>query len=455
MTPAMEMQVEVAIVGAGLAGLSAAHTLSKAGVVSIVVLEELGRVGGRTLNRTLPDGVTVEQGGTWVGPTQRRLLALADELGVAIKNGKPEGRTFYGIGGVWAQVGDGIGDQVARDDFNRALGKFEALAATVDVDAPWRTPDAQRLDTHTIGQWIAENTVTQGGRALFEGCVRKMQGGDPGRVSLLWLLHFVATASFRDLLDTAEDYRFVGGAQGISLALARRLGDRVALSCPVTHVKTDHEVVRLQCGDRRVRARHVILATMPAALTRIRFEPDLPEHHRRLIEGWQPMSWVKFNATYDSPFWRRHVEGRQFLSLDRLVESFDVSPPDEAWGEIVGFLLPDCPGRRAADPEAYALDFLAEVYGPEAREPRCFAMQDWNAEPTVGGCVSSPPPGLLTTTAGALRQPAGRLHFAGTERASSWVNYMEGAVTSGQSAAAEVLGAMRAEGAAHFEDIAQ
>ena len=76
-------QVDVVVVGAGLAGLIAARDLLAAGV-SVLVLEARGRVGGRLLNHTLEGGAVVEVGGQWVGPTQDRVLALADELGVGL-----------------------------------------------------------------------------------------------------------------------------------------------------------------------------------------------------------------------------------------------------------------------------------------------------------------------------------------------------------------------------------
>src|SRR5680860_1132824 len=74
-------RVDTAIVGAGLAGLSAAKAPGEAGH-SVVVLEAQDRVGGRTLNHTFSDGTVIEIGGQWVGPTQDRLYALAAELGV-------------------------------------------------------------------------------------------------------------------------------------------------------------------------------------------------------------------------------------------------------------------------------------------------------------------------------------------------------------------------------------
>lgn len=434
-------QVDVAIVGAGLAGLSAAWTLGKKGLTSLVVLEAMDRVGGRTLVHSIsPDGY-VEQGGTWAGPTQRALLALAKELGITTKNGKPEGRTFYGYRGQWSETGGDAYSSLEQQDFAAAMERFGALTETIVTTAPWSTPDAIALDHKSAGQWIRENTKTDGGRALFEGCVRKMQGGAPDDVSLLWLLHFVASATFTDLLDTAEDYRFVGGSQAISLEIARRLKGRVRTQSRVRGItQNDDGTVSLDGdGFAPVIARRVVVASMPATLRAINFDPPLPTGQQDMIASWTPMSWVKFNAVYDEPFWRGQIIGSQFLCLDRLVEAFDISPADESFGEIVGFLLPDCPGRLRGNATAFAKSFLEEVYGPGASTPRSFAIKDWNTETLVGGCVSSLKPGVLTRIGPALIEPVGSIHFAGTERSSIWLNYMEGAVQSGQSVASNVL----------------
>lgn len=435
-------KVDVAIVGAGLSGLSAAWVLAGKSDVSFVVLEAMDRVGGRTLIHPIGPNAYVEKGGTWAGPTQKAILALAAELGIATKNGKPEGKTFYGNRGQWSQVDAETNPSAEQQDFSEALACFGALSETVVTTAPWSTPGAHALDSKTAGQWIRENTRTEGGRALFEGCIRKMQGGDPDEVSLLWILHFVATASFRDLLDTAEDFRFIGGSQTISLEIARRLGDRVRTNSQVTRIVRNPDGGVTLEGDTfaPVTARRAIVTSMPAALRSVKFDPPLPDAQRDMIESWTPMSWVKFNAVYDKPFWRGKVVGSQFLCLDRRVEAFDISPVDESFGEIVGFLLPDFSDRQSGDMAAYAKRFLEEVYGPGAGEPRSFAIHDWNAEPRVGGCVSSLKPGLLTRIGPALSDPVGPIHFAGTERSSAWVNYMEGAVQSGQSVAGRVLG---------------
>src|SRR5215211_7990507 len=91
-------RVDVVVVGGGMAGLSAARDLLAADV-SVLVLEARNHVGGRLLNHTLANGAVVEVGGQWVGPTQDRVLALAEELGVGLFPTYVEGEHFLGVGG--------------------------------------------------------------------------------------------------------------------------------------------------------------------------------------------------------------------------------------------------------------------------------------------------------------------------------------------------------------------
>lgn len=440
----MSKSVETVIVGAGLAGLTAAWRLKSAGLEDFIVLEAQDRVGGRTYN--LPNERTgyIEQGGTWVGPTHTNLLALAHELGIGIRPGRPEGRTLIGNRGEWTDVDfpNDSADPEAQRQFTSALAEFEALSASVDTSAPWQTPNADTLDAMTANDWIELTIEHPDARVWFEGCLRKMQGGDTRDVSMLWMLQFVGSATFKDLMETAEDFRFVGGSHSISTEIAARLGQRVILSQPVASItQQDDGGVVVTSSQAKFRAQHVIVATTPAMAHKIAFDPPLPDNVTARNAEWSHMSWIKFNAIYPTPFWRGVSVGSQFLCMDRLIETFDISPKSEAWGEVVGFLLPDSPGRTSDDREAYCKSFLHDAYGPGGENPETLVFMDWNKNDNIGGCVTALPTGSLSLSTSGLSEPVGRVFWASSERSPIWANYMEGAVTSGRMAADKLLSA--------------
>ena len=136
-------QVDVVVVGAGLAGLIAARDLLAAGV-SVLVLEARGRVGGRLLNHTLEGGAVVEVGGQWVGPTQDRVLALADELGVGLFSTYIEGEHFLAMDGAVKRYGgeDFALPQDASADVAEAWEHLQQMATEVPLDEPWRATHA-------------------------------------------------------------------------------------------------------------------------------------------------------------------------------------------------------------------------------------------------------------------------------------------------------------------------
>jgi monoamine oxidase len=436
------MEVKVAIVGAGISGLSAAWELHKLGIESFVVFEANSRVGGRTLNYPLKSGGYVEQGGTWVGPTQTALLALAVEMGITTKRGKFEGQTIYGFRQKWTmlEASPTSESEIAQQDFARAMAKFEALCLTVLVETPWASPNAEALDSITMGYWIEQNTTTDEAKAWFEGCVRQISSGDPKCVSCLWMLHFVRTAGFYDLLETAEEFCLVGGTQQISLNIAERLGHRVILNAPVTEISGyDGSVVRLVSEYGVVCAQQVIVATMPKSIAGIKFYPPLAPLHRQLIEGWKTMSWIKIHAVYEKPLWQERIATGHFLSIDTKIEAIDISPENGSKGVIVGLLAPDYSNFSDSERQEIFLAFLRQTFGETARQPIELVQFDWNNQPWVGGCISALPPGLLTTAGSVLNSSVGRIHWAGTERSSIWVNYIEGAIRAGQRAARDVI----------------
>jgi len=96
--------------------------------------------------------------------------------------------------------------------------------------------------------------------------------------------------------------------------------------------------------------------------------------------------------------------------------------------------------RDPADRKELILSALCRYFGPEAAEPTVYQEMDWSTEEFSGGApISNPLPGCLTTTASALTDPVGRIHWAGTETARESTGFMEGALEAGERAANEIL----------------
>ena len=193
--------VDVAVVGAGLAGLVAARDLLAAGL-TVVVLEARGRVGGRVLNHTLDNGVVVEVGGQWVGPTQDRVLALADELGVGLFPTYVEGDHFLAVDGEVERYG---GDDFALPenvlaDVAEVKQRLEEMAARVPLDEPWLAEDAGAWDAQTVAGWLSANTKTRVGLGYWWTIIPALFSAEPGEMSLLHFLFYCRSGGMIDRL---------------------------------------------------------------------------------------------------------------------------------------------------------------------------------------------------------------------------------------------------------------
>jgi monoamine oxidase len=445
-SPTQSRQADVVIIGAGLAGLTAARVLLKAGVTSVLVLEARDRVGGRTLNQDIGGGHVVEAGGQWVGPTQTHIRKLADELGVKTFKTYNKGKSVTWVEGrrsTRAAAGLKPADLL---DFGRAQARLETMARTIPLAKPWSAPQAEVYDAQTVASWLKANTATAGARSLFE-LVLEGTLGKAEDVSLLYFLFYLHSAGGLDALENteggAQDSRFVGGSQLVSLRLAAELKDRVILNTPVLRVvDRPPERVRVVTAATAFEARRVVVAMMPADTRCIEFDPPLPTARQELVKGWKGSPAFKVNVVYEKPFWRDEgVNGQATGELPLVGMTFDNSPPEGRPGVLVAFLNEKAAARfrDAAQRRKAVVKDLAKYFGDRALQPTGYVEMDWSAEKWTTGCVSPVGPRLLTRFGLALREPVGRIHWAGTETAEVWTGYMEGAVRSGERVAEEVL----------------
>jgi monoamine oxidase len=445
--------VDLVVVGAGLAGLAAARHARAQGA-SVVVLEARDRVGGRTLNHDLGPahpGKVVEIGGQWAGPTQFRILELAAELGVETFPTHVTGANVIEWQGALKRYSGTIPNISVPVllDVQQLQTRLNRMARHVDPETPWLAPDARRLDSQTFATWLDKAAKTSGGRTLLELVTQAVWACEPADLSLLHVLFYVrAAGGFEALTDTdggAQETRFVGGSQRIALALADALGDGVVrLGEPVRDIAWDDDGVTVN----GVTGRRCIVALPPTLTGRIRYAPALPGYRDQLVQRMPQGTVWKCMAVYDEPFWRADgLSGWGLSDAGPVRLTYDNSPPDGTPGVLLGFLEADH-ARRAglmqpAERRAAVLDVFGRLFGPRARSPEQYVEQSWAEEEWTRGCYGCfMTPGGWTSYGPALRAPIGPLHWAGAETATIWNGYMDGAVRSGERAAAEALRAL-------------
>ncbi len=443
-------ETDVAVVGAGLAGLAAARALV-AGGRDVVVLEARDRPGGRVLNQAIGGGEIVEGGAQWIGPTQDRLAALAADAGVATFPTHGQGEHVVDWGGRLRRYRGAIPriSPAVLADFAQAQRRLDAMAKAVPPEAPWSAPRAERWDEGTWASWMRRSMATRGARELMTTICQAVWAGEPSEVSLLHALFYIRSAGGLDMLvgteGGAQQDRFLGGSQRIALVHAERLGHRVRYGSPVRRIDHGPGGVAVHADGITVRAEQVVV-TVPVWLAgRIGYDPPLPALRDQLTQRMPAGAVVKCHAVYDEPFWRAAgLTGQGASDAGPVRVTFDNSPPSGRPGVLLGFLegraAREWGARPARERRAAVLGVFARLFGTRALRPDAYVEQAWAQEEWTRGCYAGYlGPGGWTQFGPALRAPVGPIRWAGAEYATRWMGYMDGAVRSGEEQAAAIL----------------
>jgi monoamine oxidase len=421
--------LDAVVVGAGLSGLTAADALVKAGL-RVRVLEARPAVGGR-LESTAVAGAVANLGAEWIGRRHLRMRRLADELGLRLAPTR-----FLGGRVRWQPSDPAAGSRLpalgasAGIRLARAFWQAHRLAAPLSPSHPWEAEGAARLDRLSFGEWLREHGVAGDAYRLLDAFVGDLVSRPISDLSLLHVLWWVrrnggSLRAFR----SAFEYRVEEGSQELARRLAARFADRIALGTRVEAIEQSSGAVLVgAAGGGELRARRAILALPTIRLPDLRFEPELDPANLRLASSLSIGPATKVVAALGGDgrsLPRAAIGGRRLTACWRY------------GSQLVGFARP--PHDRAAGAELES--DLAAAFGVERESFVETAVRRWTEEPTIGGCDVCFMPGQLSSLGPLLRRDHGLVHIAGPER-SSWPNNMEGALESGEAAAARVLASL-------------
>ncbi|BAJ31824.1 putative amine oxidase [Kitasatospora setae KM-6054] len=456
------------VVGAGLAGLTAAVELAERGV-RVTVLEARERVGGRALGIEVAPGRWIDAGAAYLGDRHTELHALlaACDLKTVPTDMRGASRFALAPTGSAGQDADAAGTPDTADTADTAdtvdgrfpplnavaLGdlfeQLEELAAAVRPDAPWLTPDAERLDALTAADWAERQLAHPDARLFFPLFLGEMMAADPAKVSVLHMAFYLRSGGGLRYLNAfaggAQQDRVAGGAHRLCERLARRLldaGGVLRTAEPVLSVEQSATGVTVRSTQGSYPAEAVVVAVPPLLADAIDYRPELPV--RRAASRTERGCAVKLNLVFPEPVWRAHgLSGWSVNAAGPLLSTVDDTPPEGSPGVLTGFVTGAEAHRFAAlppDEQRSAAVAQARRLFPMLPEPIGFHVTDWVNEPWSRGCYAALfGPGDWSALGPTLTAPHGRVRFAGTETSTEFFGLLEGAIRSGRRAAAELL----------------
>jgi monoamine oxidase len=444
------LTADVCVVGAGFAGLSAALRLKQAGA-RVVVLEARSQAGGRSWTVATKDGGWVDWGGQWVGSSQARFYALIKEMSCETYPSPNFGKTLQRSifeSEQYHRIDEDKDEAFPGSDIIKAVyEKLDAIADTVDVNAPWAHPDGKRFDSITFAEWLRQNVEHEGARNFTAVEVGSVPSASPEEISVLHLAWLIkACHGIGELFGAAQDDRVIGGTQRVARRMAERLKNEIKFNQPVRRIQWNAKGAVVQSDSIAVTARRVVIAVPPVLAGAIDYSPALPTNRTQVTQRWPQGLVIKVSMIYGAPFWRDDgLNGTSYDHISVLGETADSSNPEKfsRSGMLTGFVYSDNARKLAplapAERRRLLLSEVAKRFGPKALEPINYHESNWTEAQWTRGCFTGfLTPGATTLFGSAVRDPVGPLHWAGTETATDWPSFIDGAIRSGEREAAAI-----------------
>jgi monoamine oxidase len=415
----------VIILGAGLSGVRAALTLTRAGQ-DVLILEARDRIGGRVDTRVLGE-LTVEMGAEWVGTHDTLMRGLCSEFGIELIDHKLDISLLYEneyfAPGAWS-AGAGW-----EKELEKLLKEFPSL-----------TPgNIQRLQNIDWWRFMAQHHVSVRDMNIID-LIRSTDFGEDLRfVPAYDVLYDYAVGGDG---DDACTYTMKGGNRRLVDAMLSEIGyEKLILSETATHVVQENGGVVVRCaGGNEYRGRALISAIPTLSVSSIEWLPALPSAQEDANARLGYCRVLKSAVSYDEKFWKDDTFAVVTDALPQQI--YHATPTQEHGGALMSYAVGDRASVLAHMSEADRMEEIEKVLEHVLAQPTPKSSASvhyyWGEDPFTGGAYPLFERGDREVLQPLLRAPHGHVYFAGEHTAKRY-GFMEGAVEAGDRAAQEVL----------------
>lgn len=428
---------DVIVVGAGLAGLAAAHQLVMAGK-DVLLLEGTERAGGRIMSPVIED-ISFNLGAQWISPSYINLIELTTLFGLKITKQPSSGQDFYADNGQKKYFDGLYPNRKLNDRINtsRLLSSLKKNKIT-DPNKPWLTKEADKLDQERFGHFLKRRSLNNRYYEMIRNIFDSRFLNGIGQVSALQALNNLQGLS-------PEKWYINGGTELIVKKLAQELD--ISYHRPVSKIKREGGILYISTKHQTFRARKVIVAIPPQQAGQIRYDPHPGITKERLWESTESGRIIKTVIAFEQPCWQHSSwSGQGFFSEEYLFNTLqDISHPESGTGMLTTCTIGSrCHRLETLNEEERKEIILGQVKKvlniPHDLIPTYFLQHDWQIPPNGPGAFQIFPPGVLTKFADYINSEEGLLYWAASEYDPLFRGTMEGAVRSGRKAASQILG---------------
>jgi monoamine oxidase len=431
-SPSIILKPNVIVLGAGLSGLSAAAVLRKYGC-QVTVLEARSRIGGRVFSHAVQGKtpLVVELGAEWVGEDHERIRAMCDEFGITLQDNRFSSRLVYK--GDFFDAGKWSFAPKWLQQWENIMKNYPSLTEKEKI----------RLDRTDWWRYLVRQGISE-----KDLDIRELQDSTDFGETIRSVSGYAALAEYAESNKSNEmDLKIEGGNGRLVEALADRVGrENIRTGCEALTVRHSELGIFVTCRQGKSTTTFVgdvLVCALPVfAARKIDWFPSLPTETEEAMDALQYARIIKVVAFCDERFWKDEsfdmvtdLHGHYFYHATKGQHG----PAGALTAYAIGDKADVLSRQNDAFKRRVLVDSLRPAFGDVSKKITKLVSYYWGSDRYTMGAYALYGKGQWFGTMPVLKRPVGRIFFAG-EHLADWQGFMEGAIVSGEEAAAAILG---------------